>query len=119
MEIRINDVGDSISHELKISKEEAAVFLLVVKTGRMSAKSISASLNLTISASEKISNALTERGMFINITKNEYEALHPRFAINNRYRQRCEEEKVAFTRNIKVDNIGIMLEKPYEDARTK
>lgn len=119
MGIRMNDVADSISHELKISKEEAAVFLLVVKTGRMSAKWISASLNLPISASEKISKALVERGMFINISKNDYEALHPRFAINNRYRQRCEEEKVAFTRNIKIDNIGVMLEKPYEDARTK
>ena len=31
----------------------------------------------------------------------------------------CEREKKEFKKNVKVDNIGIALEKPYDDARTK
>ena len=63
--------------------------------------------------------SLVGRGMVIEITKTEFESLHPRFAITNRYRRRCEEDGIPFKKNLKVDNIGIILEKPYEDARTK
>jgi len=37
----------------------------------------------------------------------------------NMYRKMCEREKVEFKRNVTVDNIGIVLERPYDDARTK
>jgi hypothetical protein len=31
----------------------------------------------------------------------------------------CERENIEFKRNKIVDNIGVILEKPYDDARTK
>ena len=60
---------------------------------------------------------LVARGMAIEITATEFESLHPRFAITNRYRRRCEEDGIPFKKNLRVDNIGIVLERPYEDAR--
>jgi hypothetical protein len=57
--------------------------------------------------------------MLIEISKLEFESLHPRFAITNRYRRRCEEDGIPFKKNLKIDNMGIILEKPYENARAK
>jgi hypothetical protein len=57
--------------------------------------------------------------MIINISQLEYEALHPRFAISNRYRRRCQEDNIQFKKNLLIDNIGIILERPFEHARTK
>ena len=31
----------------------------------------------------------------------------------------CERENIEFKRNKIVDNIGVILEQPYDDARTK
>jgi len=31
----------------------------------------------------------------------------------------CERENIPFKKNLLVDNISIILEKPYDDARTK
>jgi hypothetical protein len=54
--------------------------------------------------------------MIIEINKNEFQVLHPRFAIVNRYRRLCEEKNIQFKKNIKIDNIGIMLER-YQDKK--
>ena len=35
------------------------------------------------------------------------------------FRRMCEREKIEFKRNKVVDNIGVILEKFYDDARTK
>jgi len=45
--------------------------------------------------------------------------MHPRFTAVNMYRRMCERNNKEFSKNVTVDNIGIALEKPYEDARTK
>ena len=45
--------------------------------------------------------------------------MHPRFTAVNMYRKMCEREKIEFKKNLTVDNIGVSLEKPYDDARTK
>jgi hypothetical protein len=37
----------------------------------------------------------------------------------NMYRKMCERENVVFKRNKAVDNIGVILEQSYDDARTK
>jgi hypothetical protein len=57
--------------------------------------------------------------MIISISQSEYESLHPRFAISNRYRRLCEEDNIPFGKKLLIDNIGIVLELPFEDARTK
>ena len=120
MTVNSSNMEQVIISELKISEDEAKVYIAIVKKGKMNAAKISGALDWSdeqraLSASK----SLVDRGMVIEITKTEFESLHPRFAITNRYRRRCEEEHIPFKRNVKIDNIGIVLEKPYEDARTK
>jgi sugar-specific transcriptional regulator TrmB len=120
MTVNPSNMEQAIISELKISEEEAKVYIAIVKKGKMDASKISGALGWSdeqraLSAAK----SLVDRGMVIEITKTEFESLHPRFAITNRYRRRCEEEHIPFKRNVKIDNIGVVLEKPYEDARTK
>jgi predicted transcriptional regulator len=120
MTVNSSNMEQVIISELKISEDETKVYIAIVKKGKMDAAKISGALGWSdeqraLSAAKSLVN----RGMVIEITKTEFESLHPRFAITNRYRRRCEEEHMPFKRNVKIDNIGIVLEKPYEDARTK
>ncbi len=109
-----------IISELKISKDEALVYIAIVKKGRMDPAKISIALDWrNDQRALAVAKSLVDRGMVIEITKTEFESLHPRFAITNRYRRRCEEDRIPFKRNPKIDNIGIVLEKFYESVRTK
>ncbi len=106
--------------ELKISENEAKVFVAIVKNGKMDAATISRILGWNDEERAlRTAKSLMARGMIIDITKTEFESLHPRYAITNRYRRRCAEDGIPFKKNLLVDNMGIVLEKPYEDARTK
>ncbi|MGI0082735.1 MAG: helix-turn-helix domain-containing protein [Nitrosopumilaceae archaeon] len=115
----LNNVEEKLVSELRLSPLQAKVFLLVVKGGRMTAEAIAE--NLGISNSEALENAkkLMEVGGFIDITKTEFESMHPRFAVVNMYRRMCQRENIQFKKNLLIDNIAIVLEKPYDDARTK
>ena len=105
--------------EIKLTEIQAKIFLLVVTKGKMSSKQISE--NLEISSSDALDNSknLMDLGAFIDMPNDEFEAMHPRFTAVNMYRKMCEREKIEFKKNLTVDNIGISLEKPYDDARTK
>ncbi len=110
----------AITSELKISEDEAKVYIAIVKTGKMDPTKISIALGWSDEQRAlAVAKSLVNRGMVIEITKTEFESLHPRFAITNRYRRRCEEEGIPFKKNLKIDNTGIALERPYENARTK
>lgn len=104
---------------LKLSKEESKTFVFIVKNGRKHMEKIAESLKFSEEVASKVANSLVEKGMIINISQSEYESLHPRFAISNRYRRLCEEDNIPFRKNLLIDNIGIVLELPFEDARTK
>jgi hypothetical protein len=120
MAVNLSNIEKAIISELKISADEAKVFLVIVKNGKMDAARISSALDWNDQRRAlQAGKLLVGKGMVIEITKTEYESLHPRFAITNRYRRRCEEDGMPFKKNLKVDNIGIVLERPYEDARTK
>ena len=109
-----------ITLELKISEDEAKVYIAIVKTGKMDPTKISIALGWSDEQRAlAVAKSLVNRGMVIEITKTEFESLHPRFAITNRYRRRCQDEGIPFKKNLKIDNIGIALERPYENARTK
>jgi predicted transcriptional regulator len=110
-------VEEVLEAELKISEEEAKLFLLIIHNGRMDTKKISEMLNWSVNEADEVAKSLISRGMVIDITKTEYESLHPRFAVTNRYRRRCEEDNIPFKKNLKVDKIGFILERPYNDAR--
>lgn len=119
MSVSLDTVEEKLVSELRLSSVQAKVFVIVVKKGKMTAEAIAE--NLSISNSEALENAkkLIDLGGFIDITKSEFEATHPRFAVVNMYRRMCKRENIQFKKNLLVDNISIVLEKPYDDARTK
>ena len=105
--------------EIKLSNIQAKIFLLVVTNGKMTAKQISEKLQISIDDALDNSKNLIDLGAFIDMPNDEFEAMHPRFTAVNMYRKMCQREKIEFKKNIIVDNIGVFLEKPYDDARTK
>ena len=119
MSVSLDTAEEKIVSELKLSPLQAKIFVLVIKNGKMTAEDISKKLQ--ISNDEALANAknLIDLGGFIDITKSEFESMHPRFAVVNMYRRMCTRENIQFKKNLLVDNIAIVLEKPYDDARTK
>ena len=105
--------------EIKLDENQAEVFLLVVLKGRMPTSQIAKLLGMTIEDANIASQKLVELGGFIDISKTEFESMHPRFTAVNMYRRMCERENITFKKNTIVDNIGIALEEPYDDVRTK
>lgn len=118
MTVNIDNIEEELVSELKISEEEAKVFVLIVKNGMMDHQDISNLLGYSVQDAKKIAESLINKGMIIEFTATKYESLHPRFAITNRYKKRCQEDNIVFKKNLKVDNIGKLLERPYDHART-
>ena len=114
-----SQIENLLVSEIRLSSIQARIFLLIVVHGKMNAENIAKQLE--ISADEALANSkkLMELGAFIDMPDNEFEAMHPRFTAVNMYRKMCESEQIEFKKNLKVDNIGVVLEKPYDDARTK
>jgi sugar-specific transcriptional regulator TrmB len=107
MTVNPSNMEQVIISELKISEDEAKVYIAIVKKGKMDASKISGALGWSdeqraLSAAKSLVN----RGMVIEITKTEFESLHPRFAITNRYRRRCEEEHIPFKRNVRMQELN-------------
>ena len=119
MSVNMDTVEENIISELRLSPIQAKVYVLVVKKGKMSAREIAQHLNMSEDAAGQAATSLIQNGGFIDITKTEFESMHPRFAVVNMYRRMCERENIQFKKNLLVDNISIILEKPYDDARTK
>ena len=85
----------------------------------MNTDQIAEKLKISKDLAKKTTKDLMLLGAFIDISENEFEAMHPRFTSVNMYRRLCERENIEFKRNKIVDSIGVLLEKSYEDARTK
>lgn len=117
--VNLNDVEEKLVSELRLSPMQAKVFVLIVKNGKKSAEYIAQNLGISDSEALEVSKSLVDLGGFIDITKTEFESTHPRFAVVNMYRRMCIKENIPFKKNLLVDNISIVLEKPYDDARTK
>jgi sugar-specific transcriptional regulator TrmB len=120
LSVNKSNVEAVIVTELKISQDEAKAFLTLVYKGKMKPPQISETLAWDDDKrAHSAATSLMEKGMVIEINPCEFEALHPRFAITNRYRRRCQEDGMPFKKNVLIDNIGVLLEQPYEYARTK
>lgn len=117
--VDLNKIENDLISEIKLTKIQAQVFLLVVIEGKMTIDAIAKKLGISITEALSIAKKLVEIGGFIDMPETEYEAMHPRFTSVNMYRRMCERENIKFKRNVTVDNIGIALEKFYDDARTK
>ena len=85
----------------------------------MTSTEIAKKLQITLSDAQRAAKELMNFGAFIDFSDTEFEAMHPRFTAVNMYRRMCEREGIEFKRNKIVDSIGVILEKPYDDARTK
>ena len=118
IEILARIKNDLIS-EVRLTKSQAAVFLLVTLEGKMEVDQIAKILEISAFDALETSQELVKLGGFIDMSKTEYEAMHPRFTAVNMYRRMCERENIDFKKNLVVDNIGIALEDVYDDARTK
>jgi len=112
-------IKNDLISEVRLTNSQAEVFLLVTLNGKMSVSQISKSLEISADDALETSQKLIELGGFIDMTETEFEAMHPRFTAVNMYRKMCERENIDFKKNLTVDNIGIALEEPYDDVRTK
>ena len=112
-------IKNDLISEIRLTQSQAEVFLLVTLGGKMSSSQISKSLKISVEDALETSQKLVELGGFIDMPETEFEAMHPRFTAVNMYRKMCERENIDFKKNSIVDNIGIALEEPYDDVRTK
>jgi len=112
-------IKNDLISEVRLTNSQAEVFLLVTLNGKMSVSQISKSLEISADDALEISQKLIELGGFIDMPETEFEAMHPRFTAVNMYRKMCERENIDFKKNSIVDNLGVALEEPYDDARTK
>ena len=112
-------IKNDLISEVRLTKNQADVFLLVTLEGKMEFNQIAKSLDNSTDDALETSQKLVDLGGFIDMSKTEFEAMHPRFTAVNMYRRMCERENIDFKKNLVVDNIGIALEEPYDDARTK
>jgi len=112
-------IKNDLISEIRLTKNQAEVFLLVVLKGKMPANQIAKSLEITVEDALETSQKLVKLGGFIDMPETEFEAMHPRFTAVNMYRKMCERENIDFKKNSIVDNLGVVLEEPYDDARTK
>ena len=114
-----SQIEKNLISEIKLTYIQAKIFLLIVTNGKMPIKQIAESLQISSSEALDNSKKLMDLGAFIDMPNDEFEAMHPRFTAVNMYRKMCERERIEFKKNLTVDNIGVVLEKPYDDARTK
>ena len=112
-------IKNDLISEVRLTKNQAGVFLLVTLEGKMEVNQIAKSLDISTGDALETSQKLVDLGGFIDMSKTEFEAMHPRFTAVNMYRRMCERENIDFKKNLVVDNIGNALEEPYDDARTK
>lgn len=104
---------------LGLDPNEAQLYLLVVYSGKMTVSKIAEACNWNEEKARLYATMLKEKGMFIEIDDDKFESLHPRFALSNRYRRRCNDQGIGYGRNDKVDSLANYLEKYYDLARTK
>ncbi len=105
--------------EIRLEPIQAKVYLLITCYGKMSSSKIAEKLKISLDDAQKTAKELITLGAFIDFSETEFEAMHPRFTAVNMYRKMCERENIEFKRNKIVDNMGAILEKLYDDARTK
>jgi len=115
----ITKITQTLVSEIKLSEIQAKIFLHIVINGKMKTSQISNDLNISHDDAHLNSKKLVDLGGFIDMPNEEFEAMHPRFTAVNMYRKMCEREQKEFKKNLDVDNIGVALEVPYDDARTK
>ncbi len=112
-------IENHLVSEIRLEPIQAKIYLLITCYGKMTSSEIAEKLKITPDDAQKTAEQLVTLGAFIDFSKTEFEAMHPRFTAVNMYRKMCERENIEFKRNNTVDSMGAALEKFYDDARTK
>lgn len=107
---QVNQIKILLMEQLQMNELEIDIFLALMKSEKTTSHGFQENTHLAADQIIEISKSLEKKGMVIEINKNEFRALHPRFAIVNRYRRICEVNNILFKKNTKIDNLGIMLE---------
>ena len=107
---QVNQIKILLIEQLQMNELETDIFLALMKSEKTTSHGFQENTNLTADQIIEISKSLEKKGMVIEINKNEFRALHPRFAIVNRYRRICQVNNILFKKNTIIDNLGIMLE---------
>ena len=112
-------IKNDLISEIRLTANQADVFLMITLKGKMEVTQIAKSLDLSTADALETSQKLVDLGGFIDMSETEFEAMHPRFTTVNMYRKMCERKNIDFKKNTIVDNLGVVLEEQYDDARTK
>ena len=115
----LSKIESDLINEVQLNPIEAKAFLLVTTKGRMDVTQIASELEIPYDDALTVAQSLVILGGFIEMTKTSFEAMHPRFTAVNMYRKMCSREHLEFKKNLIVDNIGVALERSYDDARTR
>lgn len=107
---QVNHIKALLMEHLQLNELETDIFLALMKLEKTTSHGFQENTKLESDQIIEISKDLEKKGMVIEINKNEFRALHPRFAIVNRYRRICQVNNILFKKNTKIDNLGIMLE---------
>jgi hypothetical protein len=108
---QIRQLKENLIAELELSHDEVEIFMSLIKAEKTSSNNFIIQSKYTKEETIEICKELEQKGMIIEISNNEFQGLHPRFAIVNRYKRMCKEKGAEFKKNTKIDNIGLMLEK--------
>lgn len=115
----LSKIESDLVNEIQLNPIEAKAFLLVTTKGKMDVSQIASELGIPYDDAMTVSQSLVILGGFIEMSKTTFEAMHPRFTAVNMYRKMCSREHLEFKKNLTVDNIGVALERLYDDARTR
>jgi len=99
---RINQLKKNLMDELELCEEEAEIFLALIKEEKTSSENFKKLFNHITKEWVKNCKKLEQKGMIIEINKNEFQVLHPRFAVVNRYRRLCNEKNIQFKKISKL-----------------
>ncbi len=107
---QVSQIKILLKEQLQMNELETEIFLALMKIEKTTSHGFQENTNLTEDQIIETSKSLEKKGMVIEIDKNEFRALHPRFAIVNRYRRICQANNVLFKKNTLIDNLAIMVE---------
>jgi hypothetical protein len=108
---QLDTIKSLLSEELQMSNSEIEIFLMLIKEEKCSAERLVFLTNNSLKEIVDISKELEKKGMVIEVNTGVFRSLHPRFAVVNRYRKVCEIRNLPFKKNLKIDNLAIMVEK--------
>lgn len=115
----ISKIIKLLKQNLELSDEESKIFLYIIIEGMKSIKEISDHYGIPINYCKKLIVSLISKNMLLEYSQDLYEVFHPRFAVINRYKRLCEKKNLEFKKNSLIDSLGLLLEHPYDIARTK